>query len=198
MRSDESGAPTAPKFFAILTTKLFCPGARELLFHFGGWRCLWHHCHAEHRQLAHTCDVLAARFFFRRQVKSLAVLTAINLTIVAVRPAHVGAALLHHVGRVEPPFQMAATQLALLVLFVAGALEGLLVLDFMLGQLRWFVDFRHDNCGSFSASFVISQPTRTRALAAVSVTAYFTAHHTRFLRSTAPIANNAPLMRVPN
>jgi hypothetical protein len=58
---------------------------------------------------------------------------AVHLSVITIGLTHIAAGLFDHVGGVEPTFEMAAAELALLVLLVAGPLEGLLVLDPVFG-----------------------------------------------------------------
>src|SRR5206468_12135587 len=120
----------------------------------------------------------------------------VNFAIVAVGFANVAAGLLQYVGGVEPALQVATAQLALRVLLIAGALQRLLVLHLVFGKLRWFVYFRHVDRGPQSEFRGFATEAQS-LLAAVRATAYFTALHTLFLRSRAPVAPMAPLMRAP-
>src|SRR5208337_321980 len=88
--------------------------------------------------LAQSSNILAARFLFARQIQSLAVLTTIDFRLVAKGLPDVAASLLQHVGQIKPALQMSATELALCVWFVAGALERFLVLHLVFWELRGF------------------------------------------------------------
>src|ERR1041384_2832342 len=81
-------------------------------------------------------DIDSARVIGVRQVERLAVLTAIDLSIFAPSLLDVATRLLDHIRRIEPALQMAAAQLSLLVLLIAGTLQGLLQLHLVLGKLR--------------------------------------------------------------
>src|ERR1022692_3890338 len=84
----------------------------------------------------HTSDIATTRLFWTRQVQRLAMLTTIDLHLIAKGLPNVAAGLLQHVSQVEPALQMSAAELAFFVGLVAGALELLLVLELVLGELR--------------------------------------------------------------
>ena len=69
------------------------------------------------------------------QVERLAIFAAIDFGVRSPSLLDVAALALNHVLRIEPAFQMAAAELALFVLFVAGTLSGLLDLHFVMGKL---------------------------------------------------------------
>ena len=63
-------------------------------------------------------------------------LATIDLHLIAKGLPNVAAGLLQHVSQVEPAFQMSAAELPFFIGLVAGALQGFLVLEFVLGELR--------------------------------------------------------------
>src|SRR5664279_4627312 len=62
-------------------------------------------------------------------------LATIDLHLIAKGLPDVAAGLLQHVSQVEPAFQMSATELPFFIGLVAGALQGLLVFELVLGKL---------------------------------------------------------------
>jgi hypothetical protein len=62
-------------------------------------------------------------------------LTTIDFHLIAEGLPDVAAGLLQHVSQVEPAFQMSTAQLPFFIGLVAGPLEGLLVLELVLGKV---------------------------------------------------------------
>jgi len=61
---------------------------------------------------------------------------AIDFGIASPSLLHITASLLQHIGGIEPALEMPATELAFLVLLVAGPLSRLLDFDLVVGELR--------------------------------------------------------------
>jgi len=72
---------------------------------------------------------------------------AIDFGIAAPGLLHIAASLLQQIGGVEPALEMAATELAFLILLVAGALSWFLDFDFVIGELRGSRCARSYGCG---------------------------------------------------
>src|SRR5579862_202492 len=92
------------------------------------------------RQSEHGFHALARHVHFGvdgiRQIQSLAMLAAVNFRVASPGFFRVAASFFNHVFRIEPAFQMAAAEFALLVFLIAGALTRLLDFDFMMRKLR--------------------------------------------------------------
>lgn len=82
-------------------------------------------------------------------------LTAIHLGVRAIRLFHITASLLDYISLIKPVFQVPAARLALVILFITGALPQLLDLDFVMWKLRGAFDSR-------SRHFTGSQKTFSR------------------------------------
>jgi hypothetical protein len=97
------------------------------------------------------------------------VLTAVNF---GVRPPgffNVAAGLLDHVSSVGPAFQMAAAELAFLVLLVAGALPVLFDLDLMMGKLRRSLRARSSDFASRQRTYPRSRGARAAVFGPTNV-----------------------------
>src|SRR5208337_109000 len=101
---------------------------------------------AKHRNLP-LPSYIHHRFPGVRQVQSLAMLAAVDLSIQSPGLFHIPAILLDQIHAIKPALQMAAAKLAFLVFLVAGALPRLLDLDLVTGKLRSSL---HTRSGDFA------------------------------------------------
>ena len=90
----------------------------------------------EHRRLSLSRDVHPTHVFRVRQIKRLAMFTAINFSVRSPLSRHVSATLLYNIVHVVPAFQVAAAQFSLGILFVAGTLSLFFDLYLVIGKLR--------------------------------------------------------------
>src|ERR1019366_244091 len=100
---------------------------------------------------------------------------AVNFAVVTVGLLRVPATLLHHIHRVIPALQVSAAEFSLVVLFVAGTLQRLLVFHFVVCQLGWGIVWlvRHDSGQNLRHGPPAgSQCPETRAPGRVIVTAH--------------------------
>src|SRR5579884_1428837 len=122
-------------------------GDRQILLAFLRW-----HRESEHRDLTASGDVQTLGVIRMWQVERFTEFTAIDLSVASVGLFDVSALLLEDVGLIEPALQVAAAQLALVVLFVTGTLKVLFDLDLMVRKLRnlrnrVFGNSLHAGCG---------------------------------------------------
>src|SRR5215471_8423935 len=94
------------------------------------------HGESEYRNLSLARDVDSADIRIVGQVESFAVLAAIDLSFRSPGFLHVAARLLLNVIGVVPALQVAAADLPLRILLVAGALPDFLDFHFVVGKLR--------------------------------------------------------------
>src|SRR5512146_3040662 len=105
------------------------PGGQSAIFNRQSFSVLGRNCQPEHRNLPLTGHVGAARVLGIGQVQGLAMLAAVDFRLRPEGLLHVPTLPLQHVVVVVPALQVAAAELALGVLFVAGTLAWLLHLD---------------------------------------------------------------------
>jgi hypothetical protein len=121
-------------FAGVGTAALGCPAEQSSAVHFV--LLLRRHCQPENRNLSRPRHIQTTRLLRIRQIKRLAMFAAIDFGIAPPRLLHIPARLLEHIGCVEPAFEMPTTELAFLILLIAGPLSRLLDFDLVLGELR--------------------------------------------------------------
>jgi len=108
-------------------------------------------------------------FRWIRQIKRLAVFAAVDFRIPSPGFFGVAAGLLDHVSPVGPALQMAAAELAFLVLLVAGALPVLFDLDLVMGKLRRSLRARSGHFASRQRTYPRSRGARAAGFGPTNV-----------------------------
>ena len=100
---------------------------------------------SKHRDLPLPGNIHPAQIFRVGQVQSLAIFAAIDLGILTPGLLYVATSLLDNVCHVVPALEMAAAELAFVILLIAGALADFLNLYFMMRELLG--SLYHFGCG---------------------------------------------------